>query len=172
MEYTLADKAEIREVLIMMIWLGTGQKGNTIDCGSWRKKTRLTNASKENYISVYSVYMKFIVSTVVTALLTYALGLYFPWWSLAIAAFTVAFFVPQKPIWAMVSAFVALLMLWGLMAWLISISNGHILAHRISVLIVKNDSPAMLVLLTALLGALPAASAGLAGSMLRKILHR
>jgi hypothetical protein len=41
-----------------------------------------------------------------------------------------------------------------------------------SVLIVKNDSPAMLVLLTALLGALPAASAGLAGSMLRKILHR
>ena len=70
--------------------------------------------------------MKFIVSTVVTALLAYALGLYFPWWSLAIAAFTVAFFVPQKPIWAMVSAFVALFLLWGLMAWLISISNGHI----------------------------------------------
>ena len=71
----------------------------------------------------------------------------------------------------MVSAFVALFLLWGLMAWLISISNGHILAHRVSVLIVENDSPGKLILLTALLGALPAASAGLAGSMLRKILN-
>jgi hypothetical protein len=116
--------------------------------------------------------MKFIVSTIVTALLAYAFGMYFPWWTLVIAAFIVAFFVPQRPIWAMISAFTALFLLWGLMAWLISISNGHILAHRVSVLVVKNDSPALLILLTAFLGAIPAAFAGFSGSMLRKILPR
>lgn len=113
--------------------------------------------------------MKFIVSTIVTALLAYAFGLYFPWWSLTIAAFAVAYFVPQRPLWSVVSAFTGLFLLWGLMAWLISLSNGHILAHRLSLLIVKSDSPAMLIFLTALLGALPAALSALAGSMLRKM---
>lgn len=114
--------------------------------------------------------MKFIVCTIVTALLAYAFGLYFPWWSLVIAAFIVAFFVPQKPLWAFSSAFLALFLLWGLMAWFISMSNGHILAHRMSVLIVKKDDPTMLIFLTAILGAIPAGLAGLAGASLRKIL--
>jgi len=116
--------------------------------------------------------MKFIVSILVTAVLAFALGLYLPWWSLTISCFIIAFLIPQKPGWAFVSAFAAMFLTWGIMALVISGNNDHILAHRVSELIIKSDSPGVLILLTALLGALPAGVAGLSGSLLRSIVFR
>jgi len=116
--------------------------------------------------------MRFIISTLLTAVFAYALGLYLPWWSVTISSFIIAFLIPQKQGWSFTASFVAILLLWGIMSWVISSNNDHILAHRVSQLIVKNDSPALLILLTALLGALPAGVAGLAGSLLRSIVFR
>lgn len=111
--------------------------------------------------------MKFIITAILTALLAFALGLYLPWWSLALAAFTVYALIPVKPGWAFLSAFMSLFLLWGLMAWIISNNNEHILAHRMSQVILKKDDPITLVLITALIGGVVGGLAGLAGRLFR-----
>lgn len=112
--------------------------------------------------------MKFTVSLIVTASLSYAPCLFLPWWAIAIAAFIVAIAVPQKPAKAFASASLALFLLWGVLSFMISSSNGHILAHKISKLIIGMDNPLLLVTITALIGSLVAGFAALAGSFLRQ----
>lgn len=116
--------------------------------------------------------MRFFISTILTALLAFALGVYFPWWSIAVAAFIVYAMIPVKPGWAFVSAFLALFLLWGGMAWVISANNEHILGHRISEVILKKDDPAMLALATALIGGVVGGFAGLSGRLFRMILKK
>jgi hypothetical protein len=116
--------------------------------------------------------MKFFISAILTALLAFAFGIYFPWWSIAIAAFIVFALIPVKPGWAFLSAFLALFLLWGGMAWLISVNNEHILGHRISQVILKKDDPLMLVLSTALIGGVVGGFAGLSGRLFRLIIRR
>ena len=112
--------------------------------------------------------MKFFISLILTALLAFAFCLFLPWWSIAIAAFIVAALIPQKPGKAFYTAFIAILLLWGGLSFWMSNNNHHVLAHKISQLILKMDNPMLLVLITALIGALVAGFAALAGSYLRK----
>jgi len=112
--------------------------------------------------------MKFIVSVVLMAILSVAACLYLPWWTIAPVAFLVAALIPQKPGKSFLTGFIALFLLWGSLTWYISSNNDHILAHKVSVLIIKENSAAMLVGITALIGALVAGFAALAGSYLRK----
>jgi len=112
--------------------------------------------------------MKFLVSIILIALLSLSACLYLPWWSIAIVAFIVAAAIPQQPFKAFLAGFIALFLLWGALTWFISSNNDHILAHKISLLILKSDSPGMLVLITALIGALVAGLAALSGSFVRK----
>ena len=112
--------------------------------------------------------MKFFISLILTILLSFALCLFLPWWSIAIAAFIVAALIPQKPFKAFFTGFIALFLLWGGLSFWMSNNNDHVLAHKVSHLILKMDSPVALVLATALIGALVAGFAALAGSYLRK----
>ncbi|MBK6379360.1 MAG: hypothetical protein IPO01_11525 [Chitinophagaceae bacterium] len=112
--------------------------------------------------------MKFFISLILTILLSFAACLLLPWWSIAVAAFVVAALIPQKPFKAFLTGFIALFLLWGGLSFWISNNNGHILAHKVSQLILKMDNPYLLVLATALIGALVAGFAALAGSYLRK----
>lgn len=112
--------------------------------------------------------MKFFISLILTAFLAFALCLFLPWWSIAIAAFIVAALIPQKPGKAFITAFISLFLLWGGLSFWVSNNNHHVLAHKISQLILKMDNPILLVLVTALIGALVAGFAALAGSYLRK----
>ncbi len=112
--------------------------------------------------------MKFFISLILTMLLSFAACLFFPWWSIAIAAFVVAALIPQKPFKAFLTGFVALFILWGGISFWISNNNDHILAHKVSQLLIKMDNPYLLILTTAFIGALVAGFAALAGSYLRK----
>lgn len=114
---------------------------------------------------------KFIVAFFLIALLSVAMGMYLPWWSIAVAAFVVGLAIPQKSLPAFLCGFLALFVCWGGMAWRLSSGNEHILAHRISALIIKRDSPQLLMLLTALIGALIGGMATLTGSLIRKALR-
>ena len=113
--------------------------------------------------------MKFIISILLTALLSFAASLYLPWWSIAMVSFLTAIVIFQKPYTAFIAGFVSLLLLWGGLAWWISTANEDLLAHKISVLVIKADSPLLLIGLTALIGALVAAFAALSGSLLRRL---
>jgi hypothetical protein len=112
--------------------------------------------------------MKFITSLILTALLSFAACLYLPWWSIAIAAFIIAALIPQHPGKAFLTGFLALLLLWGGLSFWISNNNEHLLAHKVSILILKMDNPYLLMLATALIGAVVAGFAALSGSFLRK----
>ncbi len=112
--------------------------------------------------------MKFFISLILTAVLSFAACLFLPWWSIAIAAFVMAALIPQKPGKAFLTGFISLFLLWGGLSFWISNNNDHILAHKISVLMLKMDNPFILILATALIAALVAGFAALAGSYLRK----
>lgn len=111
--------------------------------------------------------MKFIVSIILTLLLSFCASLYFPWWTIAIAAFLVAALIPQTPLVSFVTGFIALFLLWGVICFWISTKNNDILAHRVSLLIFKTDNPFLLILVTALIGALVAGFASLTASYIR-----
>lgn len=111
--------------------------------------------------------MKFIINVILIMLFSFCVCLYFPWWSIAIVAFVVSLLFPQPPLASFLCGFIALLLLWGFLSLWISIENGHILAHRVSVLIFKTDSPFLLILITALIGALIAGFASLTASFAR-----
>jgi hypothetical protein len=111
--------------------------------------------------------MKFIIATILIILLSFCACLYFPWWSIAIVAFIVAAIIPLRPYAAFIAGFIALLLLWGGLSWWISTGNADILAHRVSLLILKTDSPIFLILLTAAIGAVVGGFAALTGSYIR-----
>ncbi|GAB2820141.1 hypothetical protein [Ferruginibacter profundus] len=112
--------------------------------------------------------MKFITSLILTVALSFAACLFLPWWSIAIAAFVVAALIPQHPGKAFLTAFAALFLLWGGLSYWMSSNNNHILAHKVSLLILKIDSPYLLIFATAIVGALVAGLGALSGSLLRK----
>ncbi len=112
--------------------------------------------------------MKFTVSIILIALLSFAACLFLPWWSIAIAAFIVAVAIPQTPGKSFLAGFAALFLLWGGLSYWISSNNQHLMAHKISLLLIKVDNPYYLIAATALIGALVGGLAALTGSFLRK----
>jgi hypothetical protein len=112
--------------------------------------------------------MKFITTLILMALLSFSLSIFLPWWSIAIACFLVALCIPQKNWVSFISGFLSLFLLWyGLSFWM-SFQNGHLLANRISTLILKQENSFLLVLITALIGGIVGGFAALSGSLIRK----
>jgi hypothetical protein len=107
------------------------------------------------------------VSILLVFLLSVAAGLLLPWWIIAVVAFLVAAVIPQKPAHSFLSGFIALFLLWGFLAWILSSNNNNLLAQKVSRLILQANSPGALVVVTAFIGALVAGFASLAGSYLR-----
>ena len=111
--------------------------------------------------------MKFIISLLLTALLSFSLCLFLPWWIIAVAAFIVALAIQQSPGISFITGFIALFLLWSIMSWWISSANNDILASKMAMIILKKQSPGMLILITGLIGGLVAGFAALSGSLLR-----
>lgn len=112
--------------------------------------------------------MKFITSLILIAVLSFAACLYLPWWSITVVAFLVAVVIQQKPGRAFLCGFLALFILWGGLSFWLSNNNDHILAHKMSLMILKSDAPYLLILISGLIGGLIAGLAALSGSLLRK----
>ena len=110
--------------------------------------------------------MKFIVSAITSALLSYAFGLFLPWWSIMIVGLLVGYFIPQKRIFSFLSVFLGVALFWGLFALFISTSNEHILAKRVSMLVIKKDSPILLVMFTGIIGGISSGISAFTGRSL------
>lgn len=111
--------------------------------------------------------MKFIVAVLLTALLGYAAPLYMPWWSFAITSCIAATAVHQKPVKAFAAGFLALFLLWGIMAMSIDSSNDHLLSQKVAQILPFGGSSFMIILITAFIGALISGLAALTGSFAR-----
>jgi hypothetical protein len=113
--------------------------------------------------------MRFIAQVLLTALLAFALGLYLPWWSIAVASFAVGAFLGLKPGPSFLSGFLGGALLWGGMSFLRSFMNDHILAKRFVPMILGSENPHLLIALTALLAGVVAGFAALTGSLFRNM---
>lgn len=109
--------------------------------------------------------MKFLVATVLTALLGYTIVLFLPWWSFAITSAVVAVAVLQKPVLAFLAGFAGLFLLWGTHTWIIDNANNHIMAQRMGPVLHLGSSYIVVILVTALVGGLVSGCAAATGSM-------
>ena len=114
--------------------------------------------------------MKFITAILLTALLAFAIGLFqfFPWWSFVVCALVVAVAVPQKPWKAFLCGFLALFVLWMVMAFMADAANEHILSKKVAQILPLGGSYIALILVTGLVGGLVAGLAALTGSYARQ----
>jgi len=111
--------------------------------------------------------MRFLLSTLLTATLSFIAGLYLPWWSLAPVAFLVALLIKQNIGRAYLAAFTAIFILWGGLASLIHVRNQGVLSQRVAHIFPLNGNTFYLILVTAIVGALVAGFAAMSGSSLR-----
>jgi hypothetical protein len=111
--------------------------------------------------------MKFIVSVLLTALLSFTAGLYLPWWNIAICAFIVSVLILQRPYKAFLAGFAGVFLLWFIFSLLIDSANDHLLSQKIAQIFPLAGISFLLVFITSLVGGLVSGLAALSGSYLR-----
>jgi hypothetical protein len=110
--------------------------------------------------------MRFLLSILLTTAFAFIAGLFLPWWSIAIVAFLVALLVQQRIGAGFFSGFLGVFLLWSLLAFWIDMKNESILSHKVAQLFHLGESSILLILVTALVGALVGGFAAMAGSSL------
>ncbi|WP_205511134.1 hypothetical protein [Longitalea arenae] len=115
--------------------------------------------------------MKFGISIALMIVVSFAAGLYLPFWSVALVTFGVAVLMDLKPVMAWLAGFVSILLFWGLLIWWIDAQNDSILSTRMAQLFPLGGSSALLILIAALVGAIIGSLAALSGSFLRRYLN-
>lgn len=115
--------------------------------------------------------MRHVLSLVLTIALAYAAGLWMPWWSAALAACIVMAALRMKPLPSFLIGFLAIFLFWAFWILSRSIANDHILAHRMSAMIVGSDNPWGLMGLSAAIGGLMGGMGGLCGCLLMNSLR-
>lgn len=109
--------------------------------------------------------MRFVAQIILIAIAAYLLDLFLPWYSIAIAAFLVSIFVRSAS--NFFAGFLAVGILWFAATWMIDQSSASGLSARVAAILAINN-PLILMLVTALIGALVAGFAAVAGASLRK----
>jgi len=112
--------------------------------------------------------MKFFNSVLLTALLSFIAGIYFSyWWFFAVIAFLVALLIHQRGFKAFSAGFLALFILWFVLAFWMDLANEGVLSVKIASLLPLGGSKWLLMIVTAFVGGLVAGFAALSGSYLR-----
>jgi len=112
--------------------------------------------------------MKFFNSFLLTVLLSFIAGIYIPyWWFFAVVAFLVAALIHQKGYKAFFAGFLALFILWFVLAFWMDLSNEGVLSVKIAAILQLDGSKWLLMIVTACIGGLIAGFAALSGSYLR-----
>ncbi|HET6766908.1 MAG TPA: hypothetical protein VFH08_05905 [Chitinophagaceae bacterium] len=112
--------------------------------------------------------MKLVIATILTASLSFIAGIYIPlWWFFAVVALLVALLIHQRAGKAFLAGFLALFILWFILAFWIDNENGGVLSVKIASLLPLGGSKWLLIIFTALIGGLVAGFAALSGSFLR-----
>ncbi len=114
--------------------------------------------------------MKFILSIVLVALVTYAIGIYgnLPWWSFVVTNLIIAIALPIKPLQSLIAGALGVGALWAGLAFGIDLANNHILSTKVAQILPLGGSYISLIAVTAIVGALLGGLASLTGSFVRK----
>jgi hypothetical protein len=116
----------------------------------------------------FKIKMKFLIATILTALLSFIAGIYIPlWWFFAVVALLVALLIHQKAGNAFFAGFLGLFILWFILAFWMDNANDGVLSVKIASLLPLGGSKWILMIFTAVTGGLVAGFAALSGSYLR-----
>ena len=112
--------------------------------------------------------MRFLLSVLLTAALSFIAGIYLPfWWNYAAVAFLVAAAMRQSIGKSFLAAFTALFLLHFIIAFIIDQNNKGILSGKIGQLFGLGTASFLLIIITALVSGLIGGFAALRGSSLR-----
>lgn len=106
--------------------------------------------------------MNVVVKILLTIVLAYALELFFPWYSVAIAAFIVGYAVRSRL--SFLAGFIAIALLWSFKAVLIDITSASDLATRVAQILAVQQK-IFLYLMTAVVGGLVGGFACMTGAL-------
>ena len=116
--------------------------------------------------------MRFLLTVLLTALLSFIAGLYLPWWSIAIMAFLAALFIRPTIGTGFLAGFTGIFLLWFLLSFWIDMANESILSRKVALIFPLEGNSLLLILVTALVGALVGGFAAMAGSSLSFMIKR
>lgn len=102
------------------------------------------------------------------ALLGFILQFFLPWWIIAIVAFILAFWKGPSASKAFLAGFLAIVAVWAAMTTFTHIRTEGILTSRIAALF-SLPVPALLIVVTALIGGLVGGIAALSGFYVRQL---
>lgn len=108
--------------------------------------------------------MNFLKQLVATAVLCLALQYFLPWWTLVIGAFAAAYWAGNNGFVSFVAGFLGVALLWLTTAMVIDAQTNSILTEKVAQ-IFPTKTPALLYVVTAVVGGLPAGFAALAGAL-------
>ena len=114
--------------------------------------------------------MKISIGVIATIIVGGIFQIFFPFWTLAVAAFIVAMFVGGKGPKAFLYGLLGGILLWGFYALFIDIANEGILSNRFGNLLGGLGRPIVL-LLTALIGGLLGGFGALTGSFVHQFFN-
>ena len=111
-------------------------------------------------------YFRYLLVLLLLIVPGYFASLYGPWWSVAIIGCAIGFLLDMTPTRSFFTGFLAIALLWGVMAFWINADNNGIMATRIGGLF-GGLSPILLILVTALIGGLAGGLGTLTGRLAR-----
>ena len=110
--------------------------------------------------------MRFLLSVILIALLSWIAEYFFPWWSIAVVSFIVAAFISQKPGKSFLSGFCGVAVFWLAACLMHDMANDHILSMRMAALF-HLPNYGLFTVVTVLLGGLVGGLSALAGALIR-----
>lgn len=108
--------------------------------------------------------MKFLIQVLVSLVLCLLLQFFLPWWTLAIGTFVVAFVLDRSGWASFAAGFLAISLLWLMVAGYITFVTDSILTHKLNQLLPINSFVIM-----ALVGGLVGGFGALTGAYFRKL---
>lgn len=108
--------------------------------------------------------MKILLQIVLTAVAAYILEIFLPWYSMALAAFTIGYIIKSRA--NFLAGFIAIAGLWALKIWLLAGATSSDLPARVAGLFTL-PKPLHLILATVAIGGLVGGFAALTGALLR-----
>lgn len=117
--------------------------------------------------------MRFLFKILLISFFCSGLQIFFPWWSIALAAFFVSAALKSKyAILAFLEGFLGVGLLWLAYTFYIDNNTNSILSNKIVQLFPYIDTPLMLIVFSALVGGLVGAMSSLSGHYLRSIFEK
>lgn len=112
--------------------------------------------------------MRFLISILFIALLSFAAEIFLPWWSVAVVCFCTVLLFRFKSGKAFASGFLGVFLFWVTVSLFKDFSNEHILSSRMAQLFHVPHS-VLFILVSALIGGFVGGLAGWSGAMVRGV---